>query len=137
MISDIVEASGSLIQEGRDLLVQGMDNLHRLVDRRLELATVALPAGDAFHFLLAAAILCGDLVAECAFLAHGKRVHDKLHATRFTTSVFAVAMLAEIAPFPVATFETILIVVAHSLKELRLSLPSPTSVTAASASRTV
>lgn len=120
MVSDIVEASGSLVQECGNLFVQGVNNVHRLIDGRLEFATVTLPTVDAFHFLLAAAVFCGDLVAECAFLSHRKRVHDKLHATRFTTSIFAVAVLAEIAPFPVATFETILIVIAHTGKVLDL-----------------
>ena len=54
-----------------------------------------------------------DLLAELASVADGHRLHDEFHSASFACAVLAVTVLPEVAPFPVATCESVLIEEAH------------------------
>jgi len=96
-----------------DLAVQASNYLHRLVDRSAELASLALPPANAVNFGGPAAHLCVDFVAQLALGACGDRLHDELHTARLTHSVLLGAVLAEVAPLPVAAGKTVLVEEAH------------------------
>ena len=109
----ILQPAAALAAELVDFVIQSSNHLHRLVDRSTELAAIALPASNAFDLGGPAAHLGVDLLAELALGSSGNCLHDELHATRFTDSVFLGTVLAEVAPLPVAASESMLVVEAH------------------------
>lgn len=75
--------------------------------------SLALPSADTVHLSGSAAHLGVDLLAELAICASRNRLHDELHATRLADSVLFGAVLSEMAPLPIATDKTVLVVEAH------------------------
>lgn len=96
-----------------NLLVQCFDHVRRALNRSPELAPFPLPAADAFVLGTAASLLDVDPVANLALLVDCNGGHDEFHTAGFTRAVFPVAMLSEVAPFPVTTGETVLVEEAH------------------------
>jgi len=72
-----------------------------------------LPAVNTLNLSSPAAHLGVDFLAQLAFLTNRDCLHDKLHATRFANTIFAVAVLSEVTPLPVAANKTMLIEEAH------------------------
>lgn len=72
-----------------------------------------MPAVDAFNLGGPAPHLGVDFLAQLALLTNRDRLHDKLHATCFANTIFAVAVLPEVTPLPVTANETMLIEEAH------------------------
>lgn len=107
MILDGLESPLALTPQVMDLFIQCLDHVGRSVDRGPELAPFSLPAADAFVLSTSAALLGIDLVAKLTLLRVGNGVHNKLHAAGFTCTVFPVAVLSEMAPFPVATGKSV------------------------------
>jgi hypothetical protein len=99
-----------------DLAVQASDYVHGLVDRSAKLGVFALPPANAVDLSGSSAHLCVDLVAQLALCACWNRLHDELHAARLTHAILLGTVLAEVAPLPVATGKTVLIVEAHVSK---------------------
>ena len=96
-----------------DLGVKPSYHLQGLFDGRSELATFALPPTNTVHLRRSSSHLRVDLLAELAFLADGYRLHDQLHAARFTDTVLPIAVLSEVTPLPIAARKTVLIEEAH------------------------
>ena len=96
-----------------DLFLQGPDDVPGAVNGCAEPSRFPLPTGNSFHLCELPAMFCVDLVAEFAFLTDWDGLHYEFHPARFTSSVFSVAMLSEVAPFPVPTLESVLIEEAH------------------------
>jgi len=84
---------------------------------RLDRCTVSVPLPgpplNPLLFFCPPADLCGDLVADLAFLLDAIRLHYVFHTACFSGTVFSAAMLPEMAPLPIATGETVLIEEAH------------------------
>lgn len=106
-----------------DLAIQTPDRVQRLVNGRSELGPLALPPVDALHLGGPAPHLRVDLLAELALRLDRHRLHDELHAARFANAVLLGAVLAEMAPLPIATGKTVLIEEAHvsTVQELGLA----------------
>lgn len=103
----------TLVAKIIDLSIQGFDHVVRAVNGSPELATLSLPAVDSVLFRAPAPLFGVDLVAELAFLADGNGLHNQFHATRFARTVFSVAVLSEVSPFPIATSKSMLVEKAH------------------------
>lgn len=112
-MSDLLQSAVALAAELVDFVVQPANHLQRLVDRGAEFAAITLPAIDAFDLGGPAAHLGVDPLAELALGSCRNRLHDELHATRFTDPVLLGAVLAEVTPLPVAASKTMLVVEAH------------------------
>jgi len=74
---------------------------------------LTLPPPNAVHLSGSAALLGVDLFAKLAVSSCRNRLHDELHATRLADSILLGTVLAEVAPLPVATGKTVLVVEAH------------------------
>ena len=96
-----------------NLLVEILDNLIRSLNGRLQLATLGLPSLDLDHFCSAAAELGVNLLAYLALVVASDDCIDELHAAGFSGAVFAVAVLTEAVPFPVAAGPHDLVEEAH------------------------
>lgn len=68
---------------------------------------------NSLHLRLPPTALRVDLVTDLTFLRDPVGLHDQLHATRFAGSIFSIAVLSEVAPFPVATLKSMLVEEAH------------------------
>lgn len=99
-----------------DLLVQCFDHVRRSVNRGPVFAPLSLPAADALVLRAPTSLFGIDLVAKLAFLGILNGLHDKLHAASFTSAVFPVAVLSEVAPFPVTTVKSMLVEETHVWK---------------------
>jgi hypothetical protein len=69
-----------------------------------------------FLLLGPSAALGVDFLADFAFLLELVRLHYKFHTARFTGAVLMIAMLSEMAPFPISAGETVLIEKTHLLR---------------------
>jgi hypothetical protein len=98
-----------------DLFLQHLHGIHRAVNGCRPLSGLPLPPRDALNLSRLPALLSVDLLAQLALGLHRHRLHDELHTTRFARAVLAVAVLPEVAPFPVTTLEPVLIKEAHDL----------------------
>lgn len=74
---------------------------------------LTLPPSNAIKLRGSAAHLRFDLLAELALRSRRDGVHNKLHTTRFADSVLLDTVLSEVAPLPIATGKTMLVVKAH------------------------
>ena len=114
--SNTLEPPIAFTTELVDLSVKSLDDIDRLFDRRSEPTTITLPTLNSVYFRSPTAHLGVDLFTEFAFLADGHGRHDEFHTACFTCTVFTIAVLAEMSPFPVAANETVLIEEAHVSK---------------------
>ena len=105
-----------------DFFVQCFDHVGRPVDRGPELSPFSLPAADALVLSTSASLLGIDFVAKLALLRVGNGVHDELHAASFTCAVFPVAVLSEVAPFPIAAGKTMHVEETHVWNNVLLFL---------------
>lgn len=96
-----------------DLLIQCFDHVRRSVNRGPVFASFSLPAADALVLRTATSLFGIDLVAKLALLGILNGLHDELHAASFTSAVFPVAVLSEVAPFPVTTVKPMLVEETH------------------------
>ena len=96
-----------------DLTLQSLDVAQRLLDAGLVALRLAAPAVVVIDVLGAAALFGLNLEAELAFLGQAQGLVDHLHAAGFAGAVFCLAVLAEVAPFPVAASVDVLFVEAH------------------------
>ena len=112
-MSNLLQSTVAFAAELVDLVVQPSNHLQRFVDRGTELVAIPLPAVDTFDFGGPAAHLGVNLLAKLALCSCGNRLHDELHATRFTDSVLLGAVLTEVSPLPVAASKAMLVVEAH------------------------
>ena len=103
----------TLVAHLHDLFFERLHNLLAAVDAGGELAALALPAQDAIDLGRSSSLFGVDLLTQLALLADGYRCHDQFHAARFTGSVLAIAVLAEVAPFPVTALKSMLVEKAH------------------------
>jgi hypothetical protein len=97
-----------------DLAVQLVDDVLRFLDGGW-VPSLALPAGDSIYLSLTFAKLGVHLVAVLALAVLIDCLVDQFHAACFSHAVLPVAVLAEVAPFPIAAGETGLFVEAHCL----------------------
>ena len=102
-----------------DFGIKRFNHLHWLINRRAELATFTLPALNSFNFCTTPPHFRINFFAKFALLAHRDRLHDQLHTAGFACPVFAIAVLTEVAPLPVTTFEAMLVKEAHYRIALR------------------
>lgn len=112
-MSNLLQSTVALAPELVDFVVQSSNQIQRFVDRGTKLVAITLPAVDTFDFGGPPAHLGVDLLAELAFGPCRNRLHDELHATRFTDSILFGAVLAEMAPLPIAASKSMLVVEAH------------------------
>lgn len=84
-----------------------------LLDTSLVALRLAAPAVVVVDVLGAAALFGLDLEAQLAFLRQPEGLVDHFHATGFAGAVLSLAVLAEVAPFPVAAGVDVLFVEAH------------------------
>jgi hypothetical protein len=112
-MSNLLQSTVAFAAELVDLVVQSSNHLQRFVDRGTELVAIPLPAVDTFDFGGPAAHLGVNLLAKLALGSCGNRLHDELHATRFTDSVLLGTVLTEVSPLPVAASKAMLVVEAH------------------------
>jgi len=110
---DVLQSAVALTAQLIDLAVQVSNDLHSLVDRSAELGSFALPPTDTINLCGSSAHLCVNPFAQLALVTGGKRLHDKLHATRFAHSVLLGTVLSEVSPLPVATSKAMLVKEAH------------------------
>ena len=111
--SDGLQSPLFLIAQVVDLLLQCLDDPRGPFNGREKFASLPPPTADAFNLSRFPALFGIDPLAQLALLVDRDGLHDKLHPTGFARSVFAVAMLAEVSPLPVAALETMLVVEAH------------------------
>ena len=111
--SDNLKFPHTLVTKVVDLTLQRFDDLVRSVNRGSELAPFPLPAADAVFFCTSAPLFGVNLVAELAFLMDWNGLHDQFHTARFPRAVLSVAMLSEVAPFPITTGKSMLVVETH------------------------
>lgn len=95
------------------LTLQLPDDVLGALNRGHKFAPFPLPSVNALLLLGATPLLCIDFVTNPAFLAVRHCAHNKLHTARFTCAILSVAMLPEMAPFPIATSETMLVKETH------------------------
>lgn len=74
---------------------------------------LAIPPRNTVDFGNSTAHLSVDLLTELALGSGRNRLHDELHAARLTDSVLLGAVLAKVAPLPIATGKTMLVEEAH------------------------
>jgi hypothetical protein len=96
-----------------DLVLKRFNIANGFLDRRLVAARLFAPAVVVVDVLCAAALLGLDLEAQLAFLLERDAVVDHFHATGFARAVLGLAVLAEVAPLPVAALVDVLFVEAH------------------------
>ena len=110
---DRLEPPLTFVSELSNLFFQSLDNIPRTVNRRAKPASFSLPTADSLHLCQLSSVFRFNLVAQFAFLADWNGLHDEFHATCFTCSIFSIAMLSEMSPFPITTLESVLIEKAH------------------------
>lgn len=71
------------------------------------------PSLHVLGHLVVPSLLFLDLVAQFTVSWHVIRIIDQLQATSFARSIFLVALLSEVTPFPVTTLPPRLFEVAH------------------------
>jgi hypothetical protein len=54
-----------------------------------------------------------DFLAKLALLADGNGLHNEFHPACFTGAIFSVAVLSEVAPFPVTALKPMLVEETH------------------------
>lgn len=96
-----------------DLILKRLDVANGFLDRRLVAARLFAPAVVVVDVLGPAALFGFNLEAQLAFLLEGHAVVDHLHAAGFAGAVLGLAVLAEVAPLPVAALVDVLFVEAH------------------------
>jgi hypothetical protein len=96
-----------------DLALQGLDVAEGLFDAGLVALRLAAPAVVVVDVLGAAALLGLDLEAQLTLLRQPEGLVDHLHAAGLAGAVLGLAVLAEVAPFPVAAGVDVLFVEAH------------------------
>lgn len=111
--ADTLQSSVALATKLIDFAIQASDQVHRFVNRSSEFVPLALPPIDTFDFGCPAPHLGVNLLTQLALGPGRNCLHDELHATSFTNPVFLGAVLAEMAPLPVAAHEPVLIEEAH------------------------
>jgi hypothetical protein len=112
-VSNRMQSAMALAAQIMNLAVQDSNDIHGLVNRSAELGSLTLPPPDAIHLGGPSSRLCVNLLAQLALGACGDGLHDELHAARLTHSVLLGAVLAEVAPLPIATGKAVLIEEAH------------------------
>lgn len=112
-ISDDLKLPHTLIAKIIDLPFQRLDNLVGPVNGSPEFASLPLPAADAVLFCTPASLFGLDFVAELALLVDWNRLHDQFHTASFACAILSVAVLSEVAPFPITTGKSVLVVEAH------------------------
>ena len=96
-----------------DLALQHLDVAERLFDARLVALRLTAPAVVVVNVLGAAALLGLNLEAQLALLREPEGLVDHLHAAGLAGAVLGLAVLAEVAPLPVAAGVDVLFVEAH------------------------
>jgi hypothetical protein len=96
-----------------DLAVQDANDIHGLINRSAELGSFPLPPANAIDLGGPSSHLCVNLLAQLALGACGDGLHDELHAARLAHSVLLGAVLAKVAPLPIATGKAVLVEEAH------------------------
>ena len=84
-----------------------------LLNTSLVALRLAAPAVVIINMLGAAALFGLDLEAQLAFVRQTEGLVDHFHAAGFARAVLGLAVLAEVAPFPVAASVDVLFVEAH------------------------
>ena len=87
------------------------------LNRRKVSVSLPCPPVNSLYLLNSSAALSFNLVTDPALLFQSICLHDQFHTTGLSSSVLAVAVLSEVAPFPVAAGETMLIEEAHVLEK--------------------
>jgi hypothetical protein len=96
-----------------DLALQNFDIAEGLLDAGLVALRLAAPAVVVVDVLGAAALLGLDLEAQLALFGEPEGLVDHLHAAGLAGAVLGLAVLAEVAPLPVAAGVDVLFVEAH------------------------
>ena len=96
-----------------DLALKNLDITESLLDAGLVALRLAAPAVVVVDVLGAAALLGLDLEAQLALVRQPEGLVDHLHAAGLAGAVLGLAVLAEVAPFPVAAGVDVLFVEAH------------------------
>lgn len=96
-----------------DLPLQVVDDGLGLLHGGLHDAPLSMPPGNAFHLVLASAILGLDLLAELALHLDVLGVVDEFHAAGFAHPILVVALGRKASPRPVATGKLLLVIEAH------------------------
>jgi hypothetical protein len=98
-----------------DLALEHLNIPERLLDAGLVALRLAAPAVVVVDVLGAAALLGLDLEAQLALVGEPEGLVDHLHAAGLAGAVLGLAVLAEVAPFPVAAGVDVLFVEAHGV----------------------
>lgn len=96
-----------------DLALQNFDIAEGLLDAGLVALRLAAPAVVVVDVFGAAALLGLDLEAQLALFGEPEGLVDHLHAAGLAGAVLGLAVLAEVAPLPVAAGVDVLFVEAH------------------------
>lgn len=96
-----------------DLALKNLDITESLLDAGLVALRLAAPAVVVVDVLGAAALLGLDLEAQLALFGQAEGLVDHLHAAGLAGAVLGLAVLAEVAPFPVAAGVDVLFVETH------------------------
>ena len=96
-----------------DLALQNFDIAEGLLDAGLVALRLAAPAVVVVDVLGAAAFFRLDLEAQLALFGEPEGLVDHLHAAGLAGAVLGLAVLAEVAPLPVAAGVDVLFVEAH------------------------
>jgi hypothetical protein len=108
-----LQSAVALVGQFTDLSIQSANHLHGFLDGGSEFVRLALPSADTIHLRGSTAHLGVDLLTELAIGASRNCLHDEFHAACLADSVLLSAMLSEVAPLPIATSKTVLVVEAH------------------------
>lgn len=117
----------------------GEDLIHvggRSLDRG-RLSTFSLPSLDVAIHLVITTLLLLYVVAKLADISFWLCLVDKLQATRLAHAVLFRALLAEVAPSPVATFPASLLKVAHDVEAVGFEVLGTSNTLLMSAGRII
>jgi hypothetical protein len=110
---NLLQPTVALTAQFVDLAIETPNNIHGPLDGGCEFVRLTLPSTNPVHFGCSSTHLCINLVAKLAPGASSECLHDQFHATCLPDSVFLGTVLAEMAPFPIATRESVLVIKAH------------------------
>jgi hypothetical protein len=96
-----------------DLALKNLDIPQRLLNTSLVALRLAAPAVVIINMLGAAALFGLDFEAQLALVRESEGLVDHLHAAGLAGAVLGLAVLAEVAPLPVAAGVDVLFVEAH------------------------
>ena len=86
-----------------DLILKALDVIVGLLQGRGVPLGVVVPTSNTIDFFIQLSMRDGQLIAELALLSQGIDAVQQLESARFAPPMLAVALLAEVAPFPATT----------------------------------